>query len=446
VNIKYSYEKNELLGTAGAIKNAEHLINGTFLVANGDTYLDVDFKKLTQFHENYQFPFTMVIADATHPKTQELVELNGNDILKIHKRNTLEHEDYLRITHRPLVNGGAYVMNKEILEYIPPGKKVSLEQEIFPQIINKIKGFIHTGYMLDIADKDDWQEFKKDIHQGLILSSVVNRQKIIRSRAPLRITFGGGGTDMQPYDEKYGGMCVNAAINRYVYATLKLREDKKITIKSDIINIHGGFETYEKSFQDLESVDFINDNPLKIIQAVILEMQPGFGFDLYVRSDVPPHSGLGASASLCVSVIGALNHLRKKNRLTKHEIAETSYRIEEKKMGIKGGRQDQYASVFGGINMYEFKGNDNVRVNPIETNKDHILELEKNLLILSSGRRVKSSGEMHQQEDQTLDLTEKIKNLHDLKDTAREIEFNLRRGNLRKFGELILEGWKQKKQ
>ena len=445
VNILYSYEKNELLGTAGAIKNAEPLIHGTFLVANGDTYLDVDFKKLIEFHESHHFPFTMVVADASHPKTQELVELNGSTIFNIHKRNTSEHETHLRLTHRPLVNGGSYVIDKEILRHIPPGKKVSLEQEIFPLIIDKIKGFLHNGYMLDVADENDWKEFKKDTREGLILSTMFNRQKIVRSRAPVRITFGGGGTDIPPYDEKYGGVCVNAAINRYVYSTLKLRDDKKINIKSDIINMYGGFETYEQSFDTINEITIIEEHPLNLIKAVILELQPGHGFDLYVRSDVPPHSGLGASASLCVSIIGVLNQLRKKNRLTKHEIAELAYTVEQKRMNIKGGRQDQYASVFGGINLYEFRGGNNVRVNPIDTKKDCLLELEKNLLVISSGRRVRSSGEIHDSEKNVSDI-EVIKRLHDLKDIAIEMEFNLRRGNLKKFGALIFESWEKKKQ
>lgn len=441
IHISYSYE-NSLLGTAGAIKNAQNLIKDSFIVANGDTYLDIDFRKLIEFHESHDYPFTIVVADATHTKTQELIEIRDG-IIKLYKRDTPEHENHLRVTHRPLVNGGSYVMEKEILDLIPNNTKVSLEQEIFPNILHKMKGFLHNGYMLDIADEHDWKEFKKDLREGLILSSIINRQKIIRSRAPVRITFGGGGTDISPYDKSHKGICVNATINRYVYSTLKLRDNKKINIKSDIINIHGGFETYEQHFDNVDVIEFSEKNPLNIIKAVILEMQPGQGFDLYVRSDVPPNSGLGASASLCISIIGVLNHLRKKNRLTKHEIAETAYNIEQKRLNNKCGRQDQYAAVFGGINLYEFNGDNNVRVNPIDTGKDYILELEKNLLIVSSGRRVKSSGEMH--EENNLDESEKIKILHDIKDSAIEMEFNLRRGNLKKFGELIRKNWEKKK-
>ncbi|VVB78612.1 UTP--glucose-1-phosphate uridylyltransferase AglF [uncultured archaeon] len=446
VSITYSYERNELLGTAGSIKNAEPLINGTFLAMNGDTFVDIDIDELLKFHNSHDSPFTMVVAEATHAKTQELVELNNLDITGFHKRETEQHANHLKSTHRPFVNGGIYVLEKEILDYIPGSIKVSLEQEVFPKILGKMKGFLHRGYMLDIADERDWGEFKKDIKDGLILPSICRRQKIVRSRAPIRITFGGGGTDIFPYDENHGGMCISATINRYVYSTLKLRDDKKINIKSDIITFHGGFETYSQSFENLNEIKLQSD-PLDIIKAVILEMQPGFGFDLYIRSEVPPHSGLGASASLCVSVIGVLNQLRKKDRLTRHEIAETAFKIEENRMNNKGGRQDQYAAAFGGINLLEFKGGNNVRINPVDAHRDYILELEKNLLIVFSGRRGKSSGEVHKEESDRglFQDSEKINNLHDIKDTAIQMEFNLRRGNLKRFGELMLEGWEKKK-
>lgn len=445
VNISYSYEKENLLGTAGAIKNAEPLIKDTFIVANGDTFLDVDFKKLIEFHESHDSPITMVVTDATHPKTQELVESKDQNIIKFYKRDTLEHENHLRLTNKPLVNGGSYVMDKTVLSNIPINQKFSLEQDFFPNILHKIKTFVHNGYMLDIADENDWMEFNKDLGEGLILPGIYNRQKTIRSRAPVRITFGGGGTDISPYDELYKGRCVSATINKYAYSTLRLRNDKKIKIKSDIINLKGEFETYEQMFDEIGDINIDGEDYLNLIKATLLEMNPGHGFDLYVRSDVPPHSGLGASASLCASIIGVLNYLRKKNRLTKHEIAEAAYNVEQKRMNIVGGRQDQYATVFGGINLYEFNGNDNVKVNPISIKKDIILEIEKHLLVVSSGRRIKSSGEIHQAEKKILEDKEKTKKLHDIKDVALEMEFNLRRGNLKKFGQLMLDSWEKKK-
>ncbi len=445
VNITYSYE-NPPLGTAGAIKNAEHLIDDDFIAMNGDTFMDVDISKLLDFHKNHDSPFTMVICDANHARTQEIIELDEKKSVKIYKRGTIEHENRLISNPKVLANGGLYVMSKEILEKIPALKKTSLEIDIFPQIVENMRAFIHEGYMLDVADEGDLKEFKKDVRNGLIMPSITGYQKIIRSRAPVRITFGGGGTDISPYDKSHGGICVNATINRYVYSSLKLREDKRIHIKSDIINIHGGFETHESSFENIGEVEMLDGDKLNIIRAVILEMNPTHGFDLYVRSEVPPHSGLGASASLCVSIIGVLNHLRKKNKLTKHEIAETAFEIEKERLKNKGGKQDQYAAAFGGINLYEFK-NEEVRVNPVNMAKDDLLEFEKNILVVSFARKVKSSGQIHKYEfeNKFFEDDQKVKRLHEIKNIARDIEFNLRRGNFKKFGELIDIGWDKKK-
>jgi len=449
VNIKYSYEKEGLMGTAGAIKKAEELIGKEdFLVMNGDTYLDLNIKKILDFHRDHGNSFTMVICNASHPATQELVELNeGGDIEKIHQRGTVGHENNLRSNINPLINAGCYIFNKEIFDYLPLLRNISLEQEILPKIIGRTKSFFHTGYMLDIADQEDWKEFIKDLGKGFIMPSILGYKKIIKSRAPMRITFAGGGTDISPYDIEHGGVCVGATINRYVYSTLKIRGDKKITIKSDIINIFGGFETHEASFEDIEALKILGEDKLDIIKAVILEMSPDYGFDIYVRSDVAPHSGFGSSASLCVSVIGVFNYLRKKNMLNKHQIAETAFKIEEQRLFNKGGRQDQYSSAFGGINLFEFRGKDNVRISPLDITKNNIFELEKNLLVVSSGRRVKSSGQIHQEEveQKLFEDFEKIKKLHDIKDTALEVEFSLRRGNFRKFSNLILESWEKKK-
>jgi len=259
--------------------------------------------------------------------------------------------------------------------------------------------------------------------------------KIYRSRAPVRITFGGGGTDVPPYDEKYGGLCLGATINKYVYSSLRKKKfDKRIKITSWDFN----------SLQSFNSIEDINyDGNVDLIKAAIKKMNPDFGFDLYVRSNVYPHSGLGASASAAVSTIGVFNHLRDKDRLTSHQIAELAYIIEDEEIKNISGRQDQYAATFGGINLYEFHGGNFVLVNPLNLKKDYILELEKNLLIAYVGKRVKSSGEMHKTEKSMMN-EKNVGRLHEIKRIAKDMEYSLRKGNLKDFGYLIKESWERK--
>jgi D-glycero-alpha-D-manno-heptose-7-phosphate kinase len=258
---------------------------------------------------------------------------------------------------------------------------------------------------------------------------------IIRSRAPVRITFAGGGTDISPYDKEHGGLCVGATIDKYVYSSLVPREDKKIEINSWDLRTKQTFESLE---------EMVYDGNGDLIKAVIKKMEPSSGFNLFVRSDVRPHSGLGASASAAASMIGSFNYLRKENKLNKYEIAELAYTIEKDEIKNIGGRQDQYAAVFGGINLYEFKGEEFVRVNPINIRESSILELQKNLLLVYAGRREQSSGQIHMKEYNSKEDQDKIGRLHEVKKVAEKMEFILREGRLGEFGELIKESWEKK--
>jgi D-glycero-alpha-D-manno-heptose-7-phosphate kinase len=262
---------------------------------------------------------------------------------------------------------------------------------------------------------------------------------IVRSRAPVRITFGGGGTDLSPYDEEHGGLCLGATINRYSYCSLERRVNPQINIGS--WKVGNG-----QSFENLQEVSYNGDADL--IKAAVKQMQPRFGFEIYLRSDIQPHSGLGGSASACVAIIGAFNYFKDKDRLTSYQVAEHAFLVEQEELKNKGGRQDQYAAVFGGINFYEFLGGDIVRVNPVHMKEGDLLELEKNLLVVHVGERGKSSGEVHLEEFKTGAHTDssKIEKLDTIKEIAKRMEYALRTGDLQTFGELVRESWRLKKE
>ena len=168
LDIKYSYEEKPL-GTAGALKNAELMIEtNPFVVINGDTYSDFKFKELKN---NYPFSnplITMVTANATNPREQELVELKGDNISHFYQRGTVEHEKYLRKNKNPMISSGIYSFNSEILIMIPEGKICSLEKEIFPKLLGEIKGIVHNGYIKDIGNIKFCKELEQDIIEGKI--------------------------------------------------------------------------------------------------------------------------------------------------------------------------------------------------------------------------------------------------------------------------------------
>ncbi len=253
----------------------------------------------------------------------------------------------------------------------------------------------------------------------------------------MRISFAGGGTDVSPYTEEHGGCVVSATINKYAWASLEMRDDGKVWLKDS----HGGPVTFD-------SVGKIKyGGPMDLLSAVVKEMHSnGKGVKLTLRGDIPPRSGLGSSASAFVSLIGVFNFLRRENRMTDYEIAELAFKLEREELGNKGGRQDQYASVFGGLNFIEFRGDDFVRVNTLRLRKNSLLELEKNLLLVHVMDRSQSGDIITDQVKSYVDGEKKVvEALHKVKALTEETNSALRKGDLNRFGELLHEGWVEKK-
>lgn len=261
---------------------------------------------------------------------------------------------------------------------------------------------------------------------------------IVRSRAPTRVSFAGGGTDVPPYCDDRGGCVVSAAINRYAYSTLETRGDQEIHIESgDILK--------KIKFADTDSITY--NNELDILKAAVKRMNSTkMGLNLFMKTNVPPSSGLGGSAAAFVSLVGLFDHLGGK-RMTRYEIANIAYRLEREELKILGGKQDQYASAFGGINFIEFKDG-NVIVNPLKLSNETRFELEKHLLLAYTGdRKVSHSGDIIS--GQTKSVSEKNKNVleaHDkYKELALKVRDALKSGDLNGFGNLIHRAWEIKK-
>src|SRR3989338_7720350 len=154
---------------------------------------------------------------------------------------------------------------------------------------------------------------------------------IVRSRAPARISFGGGGTDVPPFDGEYGGLVLSTTVNKYVYGTLQTRTDKQLKFRS---------ADYKRSleFEHIGMLEYTGD--LDLMKAVFRVTKPEFGADVFLRSDITPNSGLGTSASACASMLGLVNFLKEK-KLDNFEISELAYSIEVDELKNKSGRQDQ---------------------------------------------------------------------------------------------------------
>ena len=260
---------------------------------------------------------------------------------------------------------------------------------------------------------------------------------LIRAKAPLRLSFAGGGTDVSPFLEREGGCVLSATIDRYAYATVRPREDRRISVRA--LDFGAAVE------YDPDEVPSYDGN-LDLAKAAIKRICPGSprGLDLFVHSDVPPGSGLGSSSTMVVAIVAALKEYFQL-RLTEYEIAELAYQIERIELGIQGGYQDQYAAAFGGFNFIELT-RDGVTVNPLRIRRDVINELEANLLLVYAGAPRFSA---HIIEDQTARYergdASNVAGLRRIKDLAVEMKNALVLGKLALFGELLHEEWTAKK-
>ena len=258
---------------------------------------------------------------------------------------------------------------------------------------------------------------------------------IIRSKAPLRISFGGGGTDVSPYPQEHGGATLNATIDKYTYTTLVLRNDDCINAKS---------LDYDTMVKYNTNGDFSYDGNLDLVKAATKVMGITRGCDLFLHTDAPPGTGLGSSSTIVVALIGSLKELQKLP-LAEYEIAELAYQIEREELAIKGGRQDQYAATFGGFNFIEFHDSTTV-VNPLRINRDTINELEYRLMLCYTGKRRLSAGIIDDQVNNYVEgKPEVVEALHETKALATEMKNALLLGQVNMFGSLLHEAWYSKK-
>lgn len=258
---------------------------------------------------------------------------------------------------------------------------------------------------------------------------------IIRSKAPLRISFGGGGTDVSPYPEERGGVVLSTTIDKYTYCTLNTRSDDLINVKSLDYDIITKYDIND---------ELQYDGKLDLVKAAIKVMKVSKGLDLFLCCDAPPGSGLGTSSTMAVALVGAFKHWLRLP-LTNYEVAELAYHVEREELGIKGGKQDQYVASFGGFNFIEFLGATTV-VNPLRIKSDILNELEYRLMLCYTGKTRLSSGII---DDQVKGYIERkasvVRALDETKSLAIAMKNALLLGHVDEFGSLLHEAWQNKK-
>lgn len=196
-----------------------------------------------------------------------------------------------------------------------------------------------------------------------------------RARAPVRIDLAGGWSDVPPFSAEVGGAVVNVTISRYSYATLIANETGEFLLES------ADYDRYIEA-RDIRELEY--DGSLDLLKAAIRRMEVGFGGHLITRSEAPPGSGTGSSASMGVALVGLLNAMLDRG-MSRMQIAALANLLETEELNIDGGKQDQYAAACGGPCYMTFKDPD-IEVTPLEPSRDFMLELEKSLLLVYTGK------------------------------------------------------------
>ena len=254
---------------------------------------------------------------------------------------------------------------------------------------------------------------------------------MIITRSPLRVTLGGGGTDLPSYYETHGGFLIAAAIDRYVYITIHDTFQQEFIIK----------------YSRLERVNSIGaiEHPIIREALQLTEIEEKGSLEVTSMADIPAGTGLGSSGSFTTALLKAL-HAHQKHLIHPQELAEQACDIEINRLREPVGKQDQYIAAFGGITCFEFGKDGKVRAWPLRISEEMRYNLEDNLLLFFTGYSRSASTVLKEQNDRSKTMDpDMLANLHFVKELAVESQQALESGNLREFANLMNVHWQNKK-
>jgi D-glycero-alpha-D-manno-heptose-7-phosphate kinase len=269
----------------------------------------------------------------------------------------------------------------------------------------------------------------------------MRKPELVRARAPLRLGLAGGGTDVSPYSDEYGGFILNVTIDKYAYATIAGRDDDQIELVA---------ADNEKTWTGTAGARLEPRPGLElhagVYNRVVRDFNGGQPLPLTIttHSEAPPGSGLGSSSTMVVALLQAFTEYLSLP-LGEYELAHLAYEIERIDLGMAGGRQDQYAAAFGGLNFMEFY-QDRVIVNPLRIKSPVKAELESSLVLFYTGVSRESARIIQQQTDNVRSGNSgSLDALHAVKREATRMKEALLRGDFDSFTESMRQSWESKK-
>jgi D-glycero-alpha-D-manno-heptose-7-phosphate kinase len=256
-------------------------------------------------------------------------------------------------------------------------------------------------------------------------------------RSPVRISFGGGGTDLPAYYEQFGGAVFSVAINKYLYTILGKRTDGRIQIISSDLRV---FE----SLHGLSAMQ-VQKSPLEIPIAVLKHLNFSYPVDLFLASEIPPGTGLGSSASVCVNLLKTLSTYLHRP-ISKYDLAEESFHIARDILGRNIGKQDEYAAAFGGLNYIRFEPDGRVSVDPLRLSPGLGQELQAHLMLFFTGAAHNSWSILKEQEAATRERSgPAVDALHEVKVLGARMRDAILEEDLGHFAEFLHLAWMAKR-
>ena len=421
VKIEYVVEDFPL-GTGGALKNAETYFKEPFLVVNGDTYLETDLNHLITSHNNKKSLATIALAVINN--------VGGSGLVSIQKSGKIKSfQEKPKSGRRGLVNAGYYFFTPKIFNHIPAGKRLSLEKIVFPKLVKAglIYGCAMDANFLDIGKPESYEVAKTYFQK--------QKKTVIEANAPVRLCFGGSGTDLPEYFRKYGGRIFSVTIGMFAHVKIQ-------AIDQAFIKIHLKDYKREEIYQ-LEKILPYDGGIFDLYKAVINRLRPDLGMDVEVWGDFPAGSGLGSSSAVCVAFVTAILRLQKVD-ITKEKIAKLAIEVERDILKIPGGWQDQYAASFGGFNLFDFLVSGQVKVHQLKFLEKITKKLASSLLLLYIGAK-------RSEREQQIGLRRNIKNEKYLKSfeilktlTTKSVA-SVKKGDIKSFGKILYQVWQAKK-
>jgi D-glycero-alpha-D-manno-heptose-7-phosphate kinase len=249
-------------------------------------------------------------------------------------------------------------------------------------------------------------------------------------RSPLRISIGGGGTDLPSYYREHSGFLIAAAINKYIYIT-----------------VHDTFvDDFILKYSKMERVPTIAEVQHPIVREALLMTNTNVkSLEVTSMADIPAGTGLGSSGAFTVALLKAL-YTHQREIVSPYELAQRACEIEIDRLGEPVGKQDQFASAFGGLTQYRFHTNGEVEVTPMNVSAETMYNLEENLILFFTGYTRSASKILKEQDDKSKSNNrDMIQNLHSVKEMGMEIKSMLEAGDLHGFAEMMNVHWEKKK-